>query len=240
MLKQINERLDVSSGIALRAKVGPFAIDIINNLNALFTTGDTVLKSWLLKTRQHLIKKQGDFERRGECTAANDLIQQRCMMLVDAGLIETKYGYWEFYKFGEAYAYFEKVHQAIHKLSNISDLGVLRLFRSWFGKRPQVLLPLAWNYFLNEIEIKRKHANAHDYERLMMTVLSKMAEQSLHRLRLIEFFSILHIIDAEKYYNPIHVFEELQKMAANKIIQILNNHGDPILIIRNRRKLMPR
>lgn len=238
MLKLINQRLDVSRGIRLRAEIGPIVSDIVGNLDESWKPGDPKMKDWLRKQRGHLKKKEGDFAKRGESTAANDLIQQRCTMLVDANLIETsQYGNWAFSKFGDAYDYFKKVHEAIYKLTSITENEVIRWFRSWFIRKSEVLLPLAWNHYLDEIETNRNPATDEDCRRALIDVLRTMLDINIKRIRLIELFSILNILDPDKHFKPQQVFFILQSMQSDNILSLEKFHKDPLLSRLNRRKL---
>jgi hypothetical protein len=193
---------------------------------------------WLNGRYRNLIKKQGDFARQDYCTAADDLTKQRCTMLVDAGLIETsRYGNWQFSGFDKALQYFDSVFEAINQLS--VDEDVQKIARSWFDRaRPEIMLPLAWNYYLVQIEKHRITLQEDDYEKILVPVLKNMVQLGIRRLRLIELFSLVHIINEKIYCNPINIFTTLQSMASVDLVRVNNNHGDPIVTIHNIRGIM--
>ena len=239
MLKLIDDRLDVSKSIRLRAEIGPIVSTIMDNLNQKWKPGDPDRKMWLVRTIASLKEKEDDFESRGESTRANDLIQLRCMMLVDANLIDTStYGNWAFSRFGDAYAYFEKVHAAIHKFASIPDNAIRRWLRSNFTRDPQLIIPLAWNHCLDEIETNRNPGTDEDCRRALISILAKMSETGIKRIRLIELFSAINILNQDKHFKPYQVYQVLQTMLREQLFRAIEkNHGDPLLTRPNRRKL---
>ena len=101
LTKQITANYPADSPIKLQSQIGRIThLCLAELIDSFRTARDPKKAQWLRERNRILLSRQRDFEKQDYCTAANDLVMQRCQMLMDAGLIETSnYGNWEFRNF---------------------------------------------------------------------------------------------------------------------------------------------
>ena len=77
-----------------------------------------------------------------------------------------------------------------------------------------------------------------DCRRALILVLCKMVETGIIRIRMIELFSALNILNPDKHFKPLQVYQALQTMLRKQLFRAIEkNHGDPLVSRPNRRKL---